>query len=480
MNIGTSVVDGWLSDSSPDLIAMLVNAQTNQRLAELTLFARAVKAHGDAESQRCMEQCMVLARSLPTGALATVISEPEFHYWSYIAGCLRGRLENRESIPVDDVPHLASVPNYANSPLLIQVLDLNRFLLGASLMAGVEARLDLPIHGNELTIPGLGILLQMPSQAPTANLVLIWEESARLFVDEKEIQGFAEVHAAALRKCGNFTHDQLQVLPWVRMSRGAFVINGREPYYRLSWVTSYRNPDGSQYLEVAAEEYVSWEQDLKAAVALLANCWPEMEQEIGQALRAIIPVNSPTDGIHMSCAKDVMSFALLMSKGSPVVLAEALIHEFGHNVLNAIQEFEEVFAKPMSLQTDLYSPWRPDARPISGVLHAVFVFERVCEFYLRYLSRHADEEIFHRFRLMTLRNAIGLDVLQTARDLLGPVGIKLLTMLQIRVHRHANKLTQLDRRLAKVDLLDHYQTWLQANQLAQIPLSDTILNLKAL
>jgi HEXXH motif-containing protein len=471
--------EGWLPGSSSGLIPILVTAQTNQRLAELALFARTVKAHGDADSQLHMEQAMHLARALPPGALAAVLSEPEFHYWSYIALCLRGRQDNGEAVPATDVPHLSTVLNYAESPLLTHVLDLNRFLLAAALIAGVETQLIVPLHGNELAIPGLGIFLRVTSSAPTVDVTLVWSESAQLLVNSIEIAGFPEALAAAQQKCGAFAQDQLWVLPWVRMSSGAFVINGRDPYFRLAWVTNYRNADGSQYSEVPSEEYAAWEQDLKATVTLLAECWPEMEQEIGQALRAIIPVRSHQDSIHVSCSKDVMAFALLMSTGSPAMLAEAIIHEFGHNVLNVITEFDEVFAEPRRTQPDLYSPWRPDARPLGGLLHAVFVFERVCEFYLRYLSRHVDEEITHRFRLMTLRNVIGLEVVQPVREALGSAGKEILSTLQARVKSHAERLTPADWELAKEELIGHFQVWQLANPLAQCPASGTLLLLSS-
>lgn len=469
--------DHWGPEDSPALIAQLVTAQTNQRLAELTLFARAVAEHADEGCQQAMARAMQLARALPPGALAAAFSEPEFHYWSYIAQCLRGRLQNGEAIPASDTPHLAGVPGYAEAPLLIHILDLNRFLLAAAIMAGAGVSCSVPVHDHELVIPGLGILIDLASPRPTVDLDFSWEEECRLAIDSQALSEFADGVQAALIKSGGYQRGAVQVLPWVRMSTGAFIVNGLDPYYRHCWVTSYRNADGSRYGEVPRADYGNWQKTLAQAVQLLADCWPDMESDIGQGLRSVIPVKSPAASVHMSCSKDVMSFALLMSAGTPVMLAEAFIHEFGHNVLNAITEFDDVFAEPRRPQCDLYSPWRPDPRPLSGVLHAVYVFERVCEFYTRYLSRDSSEEIAHRFRLMTIRNLIALETLASVIGSLGTAGLKLMMMLNSRVQKHALTLTEHDWAKARGELVTHYSKWLEDNPSAQEPNSQALIRL---
>lgn len=359
----------------------------------------------------------------------------------------------------------------------MHILDLNRFLLAAAIMAGVRVSCRVPVHDHELVIPGLGILIGLESSGPTVEVNFAWEEECQLTIDAKALNEFAGCVHAALKKSGSYQQGKVQALPWVRMSTGAFVINGQDPYYRYSWVTSYRNADGSRYGEVKRTDYVTWQKSLTQAVQVLSDCWPEMESDIGQGLRSVIPVKSPSASAHMSCSKDVMSFALLMSSGSPVMLAEAFIHEFGHNVLNALTEFDDVFAEPRRLQCDLYSPWRPDPRPLAGVLHAVYVFERVCEFYTRYLSRHSSEEITLRFRLMTIRNLIALETLVPIAESLGAAGLQLVKMLNSRVQQHAQVLTEHDWVQTRSELVAHYRHWREANPAAQKPNSQTLTRL---
>lgn len=467
----------WGLEDAPGLITQLVTAQTNQRLAELTLFARTVRQKADARCQQAMEDAMRVARTLPPGALAAALSEPEFHYWTYIAECLRGRLVHDEPIPPADIPHLAGVPDYAKAPLLTHILDLNRFLLSASLMAGVDIRCGLPVHDNALVIPGLGILIDLETSAPTVTVAAAWQEDCQLILDGQVLPGFAEALGVAQQKSASFQQGRLRVLPWIRMSTGAFVINGHDPYFRRAWIMSYRNADGSHYGEVPLTDYPAWTSLLNHTVRLLADCWPEMERDIGEGLRAVLPVRSPSASVHMSCSKDVMSFAVLMSSGTPAMLAEALIHEFGHNMLNALAEFDDIFMEPRRTQEDLYSPWRPDARPVGGVLHAVYVFERVCEFYLRHLRYRPDDELRHRFRLMTIRNLIALDVLAPLTEALGAAGKQLMATLSARIAQQAKHLTQHDWALTRDELMGHYQQWLVANPTIPKPDSSTLRQL---
>jgi hypothetical protein len=67
----------------------------------------------------------------------------------------------------------------------------------------------------------------------------------------------------------------------------------------------------------------------------------------------------------------------------PYWMADALIHEMLHNrlffildrdeILDGVPEGEELGA--------FYSPWRDDLRPLSGLLHAVYVYIGVCKFW---------------------------------------------------------------------------------------------------
>lgn len=108
---------------------------------------------------------------------------------------------------------------------------------------------------------------------------------------------------------------------------------------------------------------------------------------------------------------------------NPYEFAETLIHEFHHNRLFCIEEIS-----PILLTTDrlpdkasaYYSPWRNDPRPLRGILHALYVYTPVCEFWLNLyrsdsLNNSTDERlkdyVSAQLIVLTLQLQIGLDQL---------------------------------------------------------------------
>jgi len=79
-----------------------------------------------------------------------------------------------------------------------------------------------------------------------------------------------------------------------------------------------------------------------------------------------------------------------ITKGSHFVdvydLADSLIHEHRHQKLYLLQRSTPLVICDTSLVS---SPWREDLRPPSGLLHAVFVFTHLLEFWL-YLAEHSE------------------------------------------------------------------------------------------
>src|SRR6185503_4671918 len=70
---------------------------------------------------------------------------------------------------------------------------------------------------------------------------------------------------------------------------------------------------------------------------------------------------------------------------SLMTMAEAVIHEFSHNKINALFELDDVLENAWA---PLYtSPVRPDPRPLHGVLLAVHAFLPVARLYERMIEQ---------------------------------------------------------------------------------------------
>ncbi len=90
---------------------------------------------------------------------------------------------------------------------------------------------------------------------------------------------------------------------------------------------------------------------------------------------------------NTSCSR-LPGAAVFTAKPDPAALAEDFVHELYHTRLFALEESSDfLLAGEVDPVTDaqFYSPWREDPRPLYGLLHAQYVFERVLQYWLAVL-----------------------------------------------------------------------------------------------
>lgn len=89
-----------------------------------------------------------------------------------------------------------------------------------------------------------------------------------------------------------------------------------------------------------------------------------------------------------------------VSSISDLRVAESILHEAMHLKLTLIENHVDLI-EPNSKET-FYSPWRDEERPIRGVLHGIFVFKAIKDFYkliAEKYSPNAKESQFIKFRI---------------------------------------------------------------------------------
>jgi HEXXH motif-containing protein len=132
-------------------------------------------------------------------------------------------------------------------------------------------------------------------------------------------------------------------------------------------------------IDLGGRDPEAWTDALGEALALIGRHLPELRGEMDLYLQQIVPVGWDAEK-HLSASYQEAIGTIYMSlHPSGMTLAEALIHEFSHNKLNALFEVDEVLENAWS---PLYaSPVRPDPRPLHGVLLAVHAFLPVARLY---------------------------------------------------------------------------------------------------
>ncbi|MEV6347540.1 HEXXH motif domain-containing protein [Actinoplanes sp. NPDC051851] len=181
-------------------------------------------------------------------------------------------------------------------------------------------------------------------------------------------------------------------------------------------------------------EFARWQTAFREAWSLLRRHVPAMAAQVGGGLRVLVPLGPPSTagGRSVSCV-DALGTLAATTPEDGISLALTLVHEWSHSLLNGLLEFT-VLSEPGSPAT-YFAPWRPDPRPLLGVLHGTFAFLAVTETLRSFLAADiGGEPAGHEF---ALRRAQLAEVLETLADVPGltPQGQRFVAVLR---HRSAD------------------------------------------
>nr|WP_235038761.1 HEXXH motif-containing putative peptide modification protein [Kibdelosporangium aridum] len=126
-------------------------------------------------------------------------------------------------------------------------------------------------------------------------------------------------------------------------------------------------------------EWTRWQELFDSAWDMLTQRHRGYAEELSAGLRTFVPVRG-NQGFAGSSSSAAFGAIALSSKNSAAALADVLIHELQHSKLNALLEL--VTLRHEGAEHCGYAPWRPDPRPLTGLLHGIYAFVSVVEFFL--------------------------------------------------------------------------------------------------
>jgi HEXXH motif-containing protein len=124
-------------------------------------------------------------------------------------------------------------------------------------------------------------------------------------------------------------------------------------------------------------EFKQWGAQLDEAWSILVDWHPGYAAELSAGLMSIVPLTREGRLVGASSAAAFGAIAL-SDKPSADELADALVHELQHSKLNAVFE---VLTLHDAGDEWFHAPWRDDPRPLNGVLHGIYAFTSVVEFW---------------------------------------------------------------------------------------------------
>ncbi|MDT0450961.1 aKG-HExxH-type peptide beta-hydroxylase [Streptomyces hesseae] len=230
----------------------------------------------------------------------------------------------------------------------------------AALRAGADFALDLPAPGGRLALPGTGLLrttdspVRLTAHGPAARLAPPGGHGGALL----------------LRAAGRVTGHGPGWQGLLRLAGGPVRLDDLDPY---------RAPPGGagRYALPAAPRTAGgpWARHWRAALALLRAADPARATEVTALLRCLVPLApAGRPGTKVSATYRVAPGAVLTTPpSSPWELAEVLVHETQHGKLAVLHDLVPLHAPPPHGRPALHRvAWRPDPRPVGGVLQGAY------------------------------------------------------------------------------------------------------------
>jgi len=228
----------------------------------------------------------------------------------------------------------------------------------AALRAGVEAELALPVREGFIYLPTIGAIPAEPAAGRTS--VVRVSPAGLSFPD-----GTGEFRAVRA-----VVTEELSI-----------TVDDIDPFRDCrAWTAAKRlSPAG----------WDAWRRGLTDAARQLATEVPAYASAIGTGLRCVVPMRAGGTGDHRSgTAQDAFGAVALTLPDDTDMLGELLVHEMQHAKLSALCDLFDLFDP--SDGTMFRVPWRPDLRPVEGVLHGTYAHLAVAELW-RSRSEHRPD-----------------------------------------------------------------------------------------
>ena len=132
---------------------------------------------------------------------------------------------------------------------------------------------------------------------------------------------------------------------------------------------------------LSAREMISWEASVQQGWHLITEHHPSVAEEFLGAVTVIVPMISPLRGQVSSSSGETFGAIALSQPPDPYTCAVTFAHEIQHLKLSAILDLTAL-TKPDDGRR-YYAPWRPDPRPLSGLLQGTYAYLGVCAFWRR-------------------------------------------------------------------------------------------------
>jgi uncharacterized protein len=301
-----------------DALRTLAQMRLSLTRALVAAVASQDRAWKDSELRQAAAEGWALLCAMDTQyphAVREILSHPYTHAWA--VRCLR---PPRDADADLDRAHLAGLA------------------AAAALRAGATVKLPLPVRAGAVHLPTMGELRIDGGLARTAVVSL----------SQRKLTAGS---SGAWRPVRKMTDGLLRV-----------TVEDLDPFRDCQeW------PAADRLSEV---QWQDWQRDLSATGSRLATALPDYARVLGAGLRSVVPLRPAAAGDRSATARQAFGAVAIALPSDPANLDALVLHEFQHVKLHALIDLHELF-DPQDTRR-LRVPWRPDPRPVEGVLHGAY------------------------------------------------------------------------------------------------------------
>jgi uncharacterized protein len=255
----------------------------------------------------------------------------------------------------------------------------------AALRAGREEELVLPVRNGSVYLPTVGALVLGTSAGRTAVVRVS--------------------PAGVTSRPGAGRWESVR---WVTTGEMSITVEDTDPFRDCqAWTAAGR---------LERTTWKAWQQALAAAGRQLAAELPSYASVLRVGLRSVVPMRQSAAGYRQSgTARQAFGAVALALPEDLGTLDGLLLHEMQHVKLSALCDLFDLFERTDDRLFEV--PWRPDRRPVEGVLHGTYAHLAVAELWRSRFRLTADEEAWRRFLMYGSWVGAGIETLLNARTL---------------------------------------------------------------
>lgn len=247
-------------------------------------------------------------------------------------------------------------------PVAAELDYLTSVAAAAAIRAGVPASIDVPVWHGLMSLPTIG---RFDIGNETVRQVRVGHTGAQTHV---ELNG---------------SRVPLGELPALPLRRHRSLVDGVEVWWTVDDVDPYRAFSTIERpTRLNQREYELWCELLDDAWAVLVRHHADYAAELTHVDPVVVPVPR-SRGLVASSSSSSFGAIVVATPESGADLAEILVHELQHSKLNALLDLVRLADDATRL---CYAPWRRDPRPLPGLLHGIYAFMSVTEYWRR--QRH--------------------------------------------------------------------------------------------